>query len=124
MRSWASTGNSQFTIHASPPQTSSKKVMTLGEVGFLNARGYSKPENSVPGLAQDLIYNLQPLQVGSVLQNRCNLEFPQAFPRSLPPQFHQTSLLNKVVLFLSYGQWFPRLSFLGLEATGGLESKQ
>ena len=63
------------------------------------SEGYSEPENSDPGLAQDLIYNLQPLQVGSVLQNRCNLEFPQAFPRSLPPQFHQTSLLYKVVLF-------------------------
>ena len=46
--------------------------MTLGEVGFLKARGYSEPENSVPGLAQDLIYNLQPLQVGSVSQNHWN----------------------------------------------------
>ena len=33
------------------------------------SEGYSEPENSDPGLAQDLIYNLQPLQVGPVSQN-------------------------------------------------------
>ena len=75
--------------------------MTLGEVGFLKARGYSEPENSVPGLAQDLIYNLQPLQVGSVLQNRCNLEFPQAFPRSLPPK--TTNIMVKFANLLGLG---------------------
>ena len=66
--------------------------MTLEKVGFMKCRGYPEPGNGVPGLAQDLIYNLQPLQVGSVSQNRCNLELPQAFSRSLPPQIHQTFL--------------------------------
>ena len=66
--------------------------MTLEKVGFMKCRGYPEPGNGIPGLAQDLIYYLQPLQVGSVSQNRCNIEFPQAFPRSLPPQIHKTSL--------------------------------
>ena len=75
--------------------------MTTGEVGFLKARGYPEPENGVPGLAQDLIYNLQPLQVGSVSQNRCYLEFPQAFPRSLP--LKTTNIMVKFANLLGLG---------------------
>ena len=75
--------------------------MTLGEVGFLKARGYPEPGNGVPRLAQDLIYNLQPLQVESVSQNHCNLEFPgisKIHPRSTKLPSMVKYVLKKTVI--------------------------